>query len=79
MLSAAILAIGAFPFTVLPASAAAEGSVKLIDGTLVLSGAVTVEQIQAYKNNHEVTSVMAADDCVLPADCQKLFYVNILT
>lgn len=79
VLSAAILAIGAFPFTVLPASAAAEGSVKLIDGTLVLSGAVTVEQIQAYKNNHEVTSVMAADDCVLPADCQKLFYVNILT
>ena len=79
VLSAAILAIGAFPLTVLPASAAAEGSVMLIDGTLVLSGAVTVEQIQAYKNNHEVTSVMAADDCVLPADCQKLFYVNILT
>jgi len=62
--------------TALPVSAAAAGAVTLKDGVLTLSGAVTAEQIQAYKENQEVEDVIAADDCILPENCRHLFYVN---
>ena len=55
--------------------AQAAGSVTLSDdGTLTLSGAVTKDQIRDYRSNWRVKRVVAADDCVLPADCSELFY-----
>ena len=50
------------------------GSVTLSsDGTLTLSGEVTKDQVWAYRENSSVKRVVAADDCVLPADCACLF------
>ena len=71
----AVSALSALP--ALPAlKAQAAGSVTLSsDGTLTLSGAVTKDQIWAYRENSSVKRVVAANDCVLPADCSSLFYV----
>ena len=69
----AVSALSALP--ALPAlKAQAAGSVTLSsDGTLTLSGAVTKDQIWAYRENSSVKRVVAADDCVLPEDCAELF------
>ncbi len=58
-----------------PLTAHAAGSVTLDEetGVLTLSGAVTKEQIEGYWGNHAVESIVAADDCVLPAHCDYLF------
>ena len=75
---AAAFATAVSAFSALPAipvlKAQAAGSVTLSsDGTLTLSGAVTKEQIQAYRENDNVLRVVAADDCVLPANCAGMF------
>ena len=72
---AAAFATAAAALPALPAlKAQAAGSITLSsDGTLTLSGAVTREQVWAYRSNWRVKRVVAADDCVLPADCAELF------
>ena len=53
---------------------AAAGSITLSDdGVLTLHGELTKEQIWAYRENESVTSVVAAQGTVLPADCSSLF------
>ncbi len=58
-----------------PLTAHAAGSVTLNaqTGVLTVSGAVTKAQIWEYQGNEAVESIVAADDCVLPADCSELF------
>ena len=53
---------------------AAAGSITLSDdGVLTLHGELTKEQIWAYRENESVTSVVAANGTILPADCSNLF------
>ena len=61
-----------------PLTAHAAGSVTLDEetGVLTLSGAVTKAQIWAYQENDAVESVVAAEGCVLPADCSWLFHYD---
>ena len=55
--------------------ASAAGSVVLNSstGVLTLSGDVTKEQVQSFRDDTRVKKVIASDDCVLPADCSNLF------
>ena len=72
--AAALAALPALPAM----KAQATGNVTLYsDGTLVLFGDVTKDQIWAYRENNAVRRVVAADDCVLPADCSELFKTSI--
>ena len=72
MLSAALLGTGIFSAS-LTADAAA-GTVTLdTSGKLTLSGDVTKEQIWAYRDNENVTSIFADPGCTFPEDCSRLF------
>lgn len=56
-------------------TASAEGTVSIDEnsGELILSGYITKEQVDAYKDNDTVTTVTAEEGCVLPEDCSNLF------
>ncbi|MCR5307305.1 MAG: DUF285 domain-containing protein [Oscillospiraceae bacterium] len=72
----AVTALSAVLFSALPVlkADAAAGKVTLsADGTLTLSGEVTKEQIEAYRDKSAVKAVTAKKGTVLPADCSRLF------
>ena len=74
--TAAALLAGAAVIVLFPAlrADAAEGNVTLSgDGVLTLSGELTRDQILAYRQNPDVTSIVAEQGAVLPADCSYLF------
>ena len=76
MKTAAALLTGAAVIVLFPAlrADAAEGNVTLSgDGVLTLSGELTRDQILAYRQNPDVTSIVAEQGAVLPADCSYLF------
>lgn len=55
--------------------APAEGSVSLnkSTGVLRLRGKITKEQVLKYKDNENVTSIVAEEGCVFPEDCSYMF------
>jgi len=60
-------------FAMLPEGALKAHALKLQNGTLTLSGNVSLSEVMSYQNNSAVKKVVADSTAVMPADCSGMF------
>lgn len=60
-------------FAMLPEGALKAHALKLQNGTLTLSGNVSLSEVKSYQDNPAVKKVVADSTAVMPADCSGMF------